>query len=216
MDLGPVVALFSVLSLPFFLLLPSRPLGWIPDLFHCLLHLGLLTALPATCRCYRTVTWSVRALPVLRSCSAPVLSTLVGQAHLLLSDTVIQETSLPNAILSLLFWDGPALLLKFQIWETVAKHRSSKIKREHLENQSYSTSHVSLFCVVTHLLPCIPDQIYCFLSWFFILVVTPPTIFHTVLVFDLFSYILPCHDLLFLRQHQFLISVLNLAISSTT
>ena len=68
---------------------------------------------------------------------------------------------------------------------------------------------------MTHSLHCIPDEIFSFLSWFFMLDVTPPTIFHTVLVFNLFSYILSCHDFLFLRQHQFLISILNLAVSST-
>lgn len=39
------------------------------------------------------------------------------------------------------------------------------------------------------------------------------TISHSVIVFHLFSNILPCHDLLLLRQHQFFISVLNLALS---
>lgn len=42
---------------------------------------------------------------------------------LLLFDTVIQES---NAILSLLFWAGPASLLKFQIWEMVAKQLGGK------------------------------------------------------------------------------------------
>jgi len=57
------------------------------------------------------------------ACAGVVLSScLVHPCEagplLLLSDAVIKEKSLPNAILSLSFWAGPALLLKFQIWET--------------------------------------------------------------------------------------------------
>lgn len=132
-DLGPMAQpYFQSCLWPFLLPFPAQPPGCTPDLF-CFLHLGLLTALPATRRCCRTVTWSVRALPAPGSCSAPGVGPL-----LLLSGTVIQETSLPNTTLSLLFWAGPASLLKFQIWKTVTKQRSSKIKRRHLTNQSYN------------------------------------------------------------------------------
>lgn len=48
----------------------------------------------------------------------------------LLFDTVIQESNPPNAIPLFLFWAGPALLLNFQIWETVAKQSQDKIKEK--------------------------------------------------------------------------------------
>lgn len=100
----------SLILIPSLALSPPAPNSTTrmdPRSFSLFAVLDLLAALPASCRGCRA--WSERALPELGLCSASALATLVGQVHL------------PNAILSLLFWAGPASLLKFQIWEMVAK-----------------------------------------------------------------------------------------------